>query len=60
MKHTKPWTIDNLVTEDSWHSWLAINAVENLDYQVVYRNEQVSLEFFDTDQAEAFAQEFGL
>ena len=60
MKYTKPWTIADLVEEDSWHSWLAVNAIENLDYQVIYKNEQLSLEFFDSDQAEAFAQEFGL
>ena len=60
MKYTKPWTIADLVEEDAWHSWLAVNAIENLDYQVIYKNEQLSLEFFDQDQAEAFAQEFGL
>jgi hypothetical protein len=60
MKYTKPWTIDNLVAEDDWHSWLAVNAVENLDYQVIYKNEQVSLKFLDWDRAEEFAQEFGL
>jgi len=60
MKYTKPWTITDLVEEDAWHSWLAINALLDLDYQVIYKNEQLSLEFFDTDQAEAFAQEFGL
>ena len=57
MKYTKPWTIDNLVEQDAW---LTINAIENLDYQTIYKNEQLSLEFFDQDQAEAFAQEFGL
>ena len=60
MKYTKLWTIDNLVAEDEWHSWLAVNAIENLDYQTIYKNEQLLLEFFDQDQAEAFAQEFGL
>jgi hypothetical protein len=60
MKYTKPWTIADLVEQDAWHLWLTINAVENLDYQVIYKNQQLSLEFFDQDQAEAFAQEFGL
>ena len=60
MKYTKPWTIADLVAEDVWHTWLTINAIENLDYQVIYKNQQLSLEFFDQDQAEAFAQEFGL
>jgi hypothetical protein len=60
MKYTKPWTIADLVAEDVWHTWLSINAVLDLDYQVLYKNEQLHLEFFDQDQAEAFAQEFGL
>jgi hypothetical protein len=60
MKYTKPWTIADLVTEDLWHSWLAINAVVDLEYQVIYKNEQLSLEFFDSDRAEEFALEFGL
>ena len=60
MKYTKPWTIADLVAEDVWHTWLTINAVLDLDYQVLYKNEQLHLEFFDQDQAEAFAQEFGL
>jgi hypothetical protein len=60
MKYTKPWTITDLVAEDTWHSWLAVNAIENLDYQTLYKNEQLILEFFDQDQAEAFALEFGL
>lgn len=60
MKYTKPWTIENSVADDAWHQWLAINAVEDLEYQTVYKNEQVSLEFFDWDRAQEFAQEFGL
>jgi hypothetical protein len=60
MKYTKPWTIENLVADDAWHSWLTINAIIDLEYQVIYKNEQVSLEFFDLDQAKAFAVEFGL
>ena len=60
MKYTKPWTIADLVAEDVWHTWLTINAVLDLDYQVLYKNEQLHLEFFDQDQAEAFAVEFGL
>ena len=60
MKYTKPWTIADLVTEDLWHSWLAINAVVDLEYQLIYKNEQLSLEFFDSDRAEEFALEFGL
>jgi hypothetical protein len=60
MKYTKPWTIAHLVEEDSWHSWLAVNAILDLEYQIIYKNEQVILEFFDMDRAGEFAQEFGL
>ena len=60
MKYTKPWTIADLVTKDEWHSWLAINAVLDIDYQTIYKNEQLILEFFDLDRADEFAQEFGL
>jgi len=60
MKYTKPWTIADLVAKDAWHSWLAINAIENLDYQTLYKNEQLILEFFDLDRADEFALEFGL
>ena len=60
MKYTKPWTILNSVTEDDWHSWLAVNAVENLDYQTLYKNEELILEFLDHDRAHEFAMEFGL
>jgi hypothetical protein len=60
MKYSKPWTIENLVAEDLWHSWLAVNAVQDLEYQLLYRNETVILEFFDHDRAAEFAQEFAL
>ena len=60
MKYTKPWTIADLVAEDSWHSWLTENALLDLEYQVIYKNEQLHLEFFDHDKADEFALEFGL
>jgi hypothetical protein len=60
MKYTKPWTITDLVSEDSWHSWLAVNAILDLEYQTIYKNQQLAVEFFDLDKAEAFALEFGL
>ena len=60
MKYTKPWTIDNLVSSDDWHIWLAINALGGLEYQLLYWSDYIELEFFDHDRAEEFAQEFGL
>jgi hypothetical protein len=60
MKYTKPWLIENSVTEDDWHTWLAVNAVQDLEYQLLYRNETVVVEFFEQDRAAEFAQEHGL
>ena len=60
MKYTKPWLIADSVESDAWHQWLAVNAVQDLDYQVIYRNETVAVEFFDQDRAAAFAAELGL
>jgi len=60
MKYTKPWTILNSVADDAWHQWLAVNAQQDLDYQVIYKDETVTLQFFDLDHGVAFSQEFGL
>ena len=60
MKYTKPWTIENLVAEDVWHQWLAAHAQDQLEYQTIYKNQTISLEFFDSVKAQEFAREFGL
>ena len=60
MKYTKPWTVENLVAEDAWHSWLAVNAIADLEYLVIYRNDALELSFLDQDRAQEFALEFGL
>ena len=60
MKYTKPWLIENSVETDDWHLWLAANALADLEYQLIYRNELVAVEFFDLDRAAEFAQEHGL
>ena len=60
MKYTKPWTIADLVDHDEWHTWLAAHAQQDLEYQLLYRNETVVVEFFDLDRAAEFAQELGL
>ena len=60
MKYTKPWTVESQAAEDSWHSWLSIYAVPGIEYQLVYWEDHVELEFFDLDRSNEFAQEFGL
>jgi hypothetical protein len=60
MKYTKPWTIEDTALEDSWHSWLSINALSGLEYQLLYWEDRIEVEFFDLDRAAEFAQEFGL
>jgi hypothetical protein len=60
MKYTKPWLIENSVDTDEWHTWLTTNAQQDLEYQLLYRNETVVVEFFDLDRAAEFALELGL
>ena len=60
MNYTKPWTQEDSAAEDSWHSWLAINALSGIEYQLVYWEDRIELEFFDLDRSMEFAQEFGL
>jgi hypothetical protein len=45
---------------DAWQTWLSLNAIEDLDYKISCDHGQVTLEFFDWERAEEFAQEFGL
>jgi hypothetical protein len=60
MKYTKPWTTEHRAAEDDWHSWLAINALGGLEYQLLYWETHIELEFFDVDKGQDFALEFGL
>ena len=60
MKYTKPWTLEDQAALDSWHTWLAVNALSGIEYQLVYWSDSIDLEFFDQDRAMEFAQEFGL
>ena len=60
MTYTKPWTENDSAKEDLWHSWLMINALSGLEYQILYWEDRIELEFFDLDRAQEFAQEFGL
>ena len=60
MKYTKPWTLENSVTEDQWLLWLSANAIEDLEYHIIYKDSQLLLNFLDVDRAQEFALEFGL
>jgi hypothetical protein len=60
MKYTKPWLIENSVATDDWHLWLAVNSTEDVDHQLIYKDETVSLHFFDLELGLQFAQEFDL
>jgi hypothetical protein len=55
-------TYTKLQSQDdgSWHSWLSINCIDCLEYQIASVDDQIVLEFLDWDRAEEFAQEFGL
>ena len=46
--------------DGSWRTWLEINSLESLEYQIAVDNDHIVLEFLDWDRAEEFAQEFGL
>jgi hypothetical protein len=60
MKYTKSWTADSQAATDPWHLWLAVNALSGIEYQLVYWEDRIELEFFDQDRASEFALEFGL
>lgn len=60
MKYTTPWTVESEAASDPWHLWLAVNALSGIEYQLVYWEDRIEVEFFDQDRASEFAQEFGL
>jgi len=60
MKYTSLWTAESSAANDPWHQWLAINALSGIEYQLLYWEDHIELEFFDQDRAAEFATEFGL
>jgi len=60
MKYTKLWNVESELAQDPWHQWLLINAHTGLDYNLVFWEDRIDVEFFDEDRAAEFAQEFGL
>ena len=59
MTYTKPINKLN-PSACEWHAWLSIYAVSQLEFQLLYTPDHVSVEFFDQDRAQEFALEFGL
>lgn len=60
MKYTKPWHADSSWAEDSWNTWLVVNAHSGLEYNLAFWEDRVEVEFFDEERSEEFAVEFGL
>ncbi len=60
MKYSTIWTVDSQADSDPWHQWLAVNALSGIEYQLIYWEDRIEVEFYDVDRAQEFAQEFGL
>ena len=60
MKYTKSWHVDSELASDSWHQWLLTSAASGLDYNLIFWEDRIEVEFYNTDCAQAFALEFGL
>lgn len=60
MKYTKLWNSELELAGDPWHSWLLINALPGLEYNLIFWEDHIAVEFYDQDRAAEFAQEFGL
>jgi lipopolysaccharide biosynthesis glycosyltransferase len=60
MTYTKPWTSESQASQDDWHQWLATHAFSALEYQLIYWEDHIDVEFFDQDRCDEFAQEFGI
>jgi hypothetical protein len=60
MKYTKPWHVESELAEDLWHQWLMTHASSGLEYNLIFWEDHIDLEFYDQDRAQEFALEFGL
>ena len=52
--------MDSELASDSWHQWLLTSAASGLDYTLIFWEDRIEVEFYNTDCAQAFALEFGL
>ncbi len=48
------------IASDPWYQWLQINALSGLEYNLLFWEDRIEVEFYDEDQAQAFALEQGL
>lgn len=48
------------IASDPWYTWLQINALSGLEYNLLFWEDRIEVEFYDEDQAQAFALEHGL
>jgi hypothetical protein len=60
MKYTKPWHVESELASDSWHQWLTAHASSGREYNLIFWEDRIDLEFYDQDRAQEFALEFGL
>ena len=60
MKYTKLWNPELELAGDPWHSWLQAHAHSGLEYNLIFWEDRIDVEFFDQLRAQEFAQEFGL
>ncbi len=60
MKYTKLWSPELELAGDPWHSWLLTHALSGVEYNLIFWEDRIDIEFFDDDRAVEFAQEFGL
>lgn len=49
-----PFTQDSDITSLDWHTWLEANLIAGLDYQILYWEDRVDIEFFDVDAHDDF------
>ena len=60
MKYTKLWNVELELANDPWHQWLLINAQTGVEYNLIFWEDRIDVEFFDEARAAEFALEFGL
>lgn len=48
------------IASDPWWTWLQVHAVSGLEYNLLFWEDHIELEFYDTDRADEFAMEMGL
>jgi hypothetical protein len=60
MKYSKSWNVESELASDPWHSWLLTSALSGLEYNLIFWEDRIEVEFYDLERAEEFALEFGL